>query len=157
MLLALLGAAPPAGLTAQEPTPAPPPAPAATDTTEAQPPISPLGAFGRSMILPGWGQLEVGQPSRAAVYFGLESVFLFMVFKSDGRLSAAKEERPANEERISNRTGQRENWIVLAGFVAFMSGLDAWVSAQFWDFEPIVAPPLDGGSGLTLGMRLPVP
>ncbi|MYA34107.1 MAG: hypothetical protein F4164_11060 [Gemmatimonadales bacterium] len=127
------------------------------DTTIRRPPISPLGAFGRSLILPGWGQLEVGRPARGAFYFAAESVFLFMVFKSDARLSAAKEELPLNEERISNRSGQRENWIVLAGFFAFLSGLDAWVSTQFWDFEPSIGPPADGSIGLALGFEVDFP
>ncbi len=127
------------------------------DTTGRRPPISPLGAFGRSLVLPGWGQLEVGRPARGAFYFAAESVFLFMVFKSDARLSAAKEEMPPNEERISNRTGQRENWIVLAGFFAFLSGLDAWVSTQFWDFEPSIGPPADGSVGIALGFKVDFP
>ncbi|MDE2664034.1 MAG: hypothetical protein OXI39_13650 [Gemmatimonadota bacterium] len=80
-----------------------------------------------------------------------------MVFKSDARLSAAKEELPPNEERISNRTGQRENWIVLAGFFAFLSGLDAWVSTQFWDFEPSIGPPADGSVGIALGFKVDFP
>ncbi len=130
---------------------------AVADTTVREPPISPLGAFGRSLILPGWGQLEVGRPARGAFYFAAESVFLFMVFKSDARLSAAKEEMPPNEERISNRTGQRENWIVLAGFIAFLSGLDAWVSTQFWDFEPSIGPPADGSVGVALGFKVNFP
>ena len=120
-------------------------------------PISPLGAFGRSLVLPGWGQLEVGQPSRGAFYFAAEAVFLFMVLKSDASLSAARNEVPENEERVSNRAGQRENWIVLAGFIAFLSGLDAWVSAQFWDFEPTVSPPPDGSLGLAVGLRVSLP
>ncbi len=131
--------------------------PAADTTGVRRPPISPLGAFGRSLILPGWGQLEVGRPARGAFYFAAESVFLFMVFKSDARLSAAKEELPPNEERISNRTGQRENWIVLAGFFAFLSGLDAWVSTQFWDFEPSIGPPADGSVGIALGFKVDFP
>ncbi len=129
----------------------------AADSTGRRPPISPLGAFGRSLILPGWGQLEVGRPARGAFYFAAESVFLFMVFKADARLSAAKEEMPPNEERISNRTGQRENWIVLAGFFAFLSGLDAWVSTQFWDFEPSIGPPADGSVGIALGFKVNFP
>ncbi len=166
-VLLCCGAAEPGPLSAQDP---PPPgavadtvatadtvAVADTLTAEQHPPISPLGAFGRSLILPGWGQFEVGQPSRGAFYFAAEAVFLFMVFKSDARLSAAKEEVPQDEERISNRTGQRENWIVLAGFIAFLSGLDAWVSTHFWDFEPIVAPPPDGSLGITVGFKVAFP
>ncbi len=154
----------PSSLRAQDPPPPPAvadsvPAAAtpAADTTGRPPPISPLGAFGRSLILPGWGQLEVGRPSRGAFYFAAESVFLFMVFKSDARLSAAKEELPLNEERISNRSGQRENWIVLAGFIAFLSGLDAWVSTQFWDFEPSIGPPADGSVGIAVGFKVDFP
>ena len=153
----------PSPLRAQDPPPPAVPDSAAAetssvaDTTGRRPPISPLGAFGRSLVLPGWGQLEVGRPARGAFYFAAESVFLFMVFKSDARLSAAKEEMPPNEERISNRTGQRENWIVLAGFFAFLSGLDAWVSTQFWDFEPSIGPPADGSVGIALGFKVDFP
>ena len=167
-ILALLcwGGIDPPALSAQDPPPpvaadtlAPADTAAVPDTltAEQRPPITPLGAFGRSLILPGWGQFEVGQPSRGAFYFAAEAVFLFMVFKSDARLSAAKDEVPQNEERISNRSGQRENWLVLAGFVAFLSGLDAWVSTQFWDFEPTVSPPPDGSLGLALGFRVNLP
>ncbi len=154
----------PGPLRAQEPPPPPVAgdsatlgASAAADTTVRQPPISPLGAFGRSLILPGWGQLEVGRPARGAFYFAAESIFLFMAFKADARLSAAKEELPLNEERISNRSGQRENWLVLAGFFAFLSGLDAWVSTQFWDFEPSIGPPADGSVGIAVGFKLDFP
>ena len=129
----------------------------AADDAARRPPVSPLGAFSRSLILPGWGQLEVGRPGRGAFYFAAESVFLFMVFKSHARLTAAREELPLNEERISNRAGQRENWIVLAGFIAFLSGLDAWVSTQFWDFEPSVGPPADGSIGIAVGFSVNLP
>ncbi|WP_419161933.1 hypothetical protein [Candidatus Palauibacter sp.] len=161
MALLSASAVGPSSLRAQDP-----PAPAAVteptviaDTAAAvrRPPVSPLGAFGRSLILPGWGQLEVGQPTRGAFYFAAESVFLFMVLKSDARLSAAREEMPPNEERLEARTGQRENWMVLAGFIAFLSGLDAWVSAQFWDFEPTIGPPADGSVGIALGLKLNFP
>ncbi len=80
-----------------------------------------------------------------------------MVLKSDARLAAAREEMPPNEERISARSGQRENWIVLAGFIAFLSGLDAWVSTQFWDFEPRVGPPPDGSVGLAVTLSVDLP
>ena len=170
-LLAVAGAPVPSALVAQDP----PPVPVVADTLaeadtlvvadtlpdpaaeEGRPPISPLGAFGRSLVLPGWGQFEVGQPSRGAFYFAAEAVFLFMVLKSDASLSAARNEVPENEERISNRAGQRENWLVLVGFIAFLSGLDAWVSAQFWDFEPTVSPPPDGSLGLAVGLRVSLP
>ncbi len=121
------------------------------------PPIAPLAAFGRSMIIPGWGQLEVGRGSRGAVYFAAESIFLYMVFKADSRVRAAREQIPQNETRIENRTKQRENWIVLAGFTAFLSGIDAWISTQFWDWQPKIGPPPDGTPGVSLGVEVHLP
>ena len=128
--------------------------PVASDTI---PPITPLGAFARSFILPGWGQLEVGRPGRAAVYFTAEVASLFMVFKSNANLSAANQADPMNEDLVQSRTRQREDWIVIAGFVAFMSGIDAWVSTHMWDFEPAITVPPDGSVGLGLGIKLNFP
>ncbi|MGH7540246.1 MAG: hypothetical protein ACRELC_04535 [Gemmatimonadota bacterium] len=117
--------------------------------------MSPLGAFVRSLMLPGWGQTEVGRPIRGAVYFGAEAASLFMVFKSQSKLSAARRAAPPDEALIESRTNERENWIVLSAFIAFLSGLDAWVSAHFWDFEPAVTPAADGSAELGLTVHVP--
>ena len=121
------------------------------------PPITPLGAMARSMVLPGWGQLEVGRPGRAAFYFAAETTFLFMVFKSQGKLAAARDANPQNDDLVSARTRQRENWLVLAGFIAFLSGVDAWVSTHFWDFEPGIVLPADGAPGIALAFKVNLP
>lgn len=132
-----------------------------TDTAAVRadtiPPVSPLGALARSMVIPGWGQVEVGRPSRGAIYFAAEAASLFMVFKTQSRLSAAKRTDPPNEDLIDARTRQRENWIVLSVFIAFVSGLDAWVSANFWDFEPRIEAPSDGSVGLALSVPIGIP
>jgi len=124
-------------------------------TIDTLPPVTALGALGRSMILPGWGQLAVGRPTRGAIYFATEGVFLYMVFKSSQKLNVAK--RAENQGLIESRTRQRENWIVLAGFVAFMSGVDAWVSTHFWDYEPSITAPPDGSIGVSLGFKVNLP
>ncbi|MFV1986054.1 MAG: hypothetical protein ACC682_02130 [Gemmatimonadota bacterium] len=121
------------------------------------PPISPLGAFGRSLVLPGWGQVEVGRPERGAIYFGAEAISLFMVFKSSAKLSAAKKIEPTDDGLVDSRTRQRENWIVMSVFIAFVSGLDAWVSTHFWDFEATIDAPPDGTARASVGLRVPVP
>ncbi len=152
----------PAGLLAQTPeqrTPAAPPGepappPASTDST---PPVSPVGALARSLVLPGWGQTAVGRPARGAIYFAAEAGSLFMVFKSNAKLSAARRADPPNEDLVESRVSQRENWIVLAAFIAFISGLDAWVSAHFWDFEPSVSAPEEGTVQVSLRVPLGLP
>jgi len=136
---------------------------AGADTTGAGvradtvPPVTPLGALARSMVIPGWGQVEVGRPSRGAIYFAAEAASLYMVFKTQARLSAAKRTDPPDEGLVDSRTRQRENWIVLSVFIAFVSGLDAWVSANFWDFEPRIEAPSDGSIGLALSLSLGFP
>lgn len=129
-------------------------APAALDSV---PPVSPLGAFVRSLVLPGWGQVEVGRPERGAIYFGAASASLFMVVKSSQKLTAAKNADPPNEDLVASRTGQRENWIVLTVFIAFLSGIDAWVSTHFWDFETTIQAPPDGSIGASVGLKVQVP
>lgn len=123
---------------------------------DSVPPVSPLGALVRSLVIPGWGQTAVDKPARGAVYFAAASASLFMIFKTQAKLNAARDAEPMNESLVDSRSSQRENWIVLYGFVAFLSGLDAWVSTHFWDFEPEVTVPEDG-SGVQIGLRLPDP
>ncbi len=158
--LVLLAMAPGAVLRAQEPVPAGPGAVVADSAAapaDTVPPVTPLGALVRSMVVPGWGQAEVGRPARGAIYFAAEAATLFMVFKSQAKLEAARRADPPDQALIDSRTGQRENWIVLSVFVAFISGLDAWVSTHMWDFEPTIRAPDDGSVGVAAGFRVRVP
>lgn len=133
------------------------PAPdAARVAADSVPPVSPLGALARSLVLPGWGQTAVDRPLRGAIYFTLEAASLFMVFHSQSELSAAHRAEPPDEALIEARRERREDWIVLAVFWAFASGLDAWVSAHFWGFEAEVEPPETATAGVVLKLRLPV-
>ncbi len=121
-----------------------------------QPPTTPLGAFARSLIIPGWGQAAVDQPGRGAFYFAAESVSLFMVIKSQAELDAARRATPADSSLIDSKSGKRETWIVVAIFWSLFSAVDAWVSAHLWDFEGEIAPPPDGGAGVQLQYSIPV-
>jgi len=125
-------------------------------SVDSLPPISPVVALLRSLVLPGWGQASVGRPGRGAIYFGAGSAALLMVFRSQARLSAAKRVEPVDEDLVDSLGRTRETWIVLYGFVAFFSALDAWVSTHFWHFEPEVVMPEDGGVSVQLSYRLPL-
>lgn len=111
---------------------------------------SPMGAFFRSVLVPGWGQLAADQPVRAAFYFTAQAATVFMVFRTQSRLNDA-----TSEGLKESRREQREDWLVLAGFWALASGIDAWVSAQMWGFEGEVVPPPDGSAGLAVRYRVP--
>jgi len=127
---------------------------AAAPADAGGPPVSPMGAFFRSLVLPGWGQASVGRPVRGAFYFTMEAGSLWMLFKTQSKLNAA--ERLGDEDLISSRKNQKEDWIVLAVFWALFSGVDAWVSANMWDFQGAVVPPPDGSPGVAVQYSVPV-
>jgi len=128
---------------------APPP------SADSLPPVSPFVALLRSLVLPGWGQASVGRPERGAIYFGAGSAAMLMVFRSQARLNAAKRSEPVDEDLVDSLGGTKEQWLVIYGFIAFVSALDAWVSTHFWHFEPEVVMPEDGGVAVQLSVRLP--
>jgi hypothetical protein len=137
-------------------------APTASQPQEAapdtlfRPPTSPMGAFFRSLVLPGWGQAAVDQPLRGAFYFTMEAGSLFMLFKSKSKLDAAERAFPADSVLLESRQQQVEDWAVLAAFWALFAGIDAWVSAQLWDFQGEVVPPPDGSTGVAFRYSVPV-
>ncbi len=145
-----------AGL-AQAPEEPPPPGAAAVHAAAVDsvgPPVSPMGAFFRSLILPGWGQATVDQPVRGAFYFTMEAASLWMLFKTQAKLDAAR--RAGDDELADARQEQKEDWIVMAVFWALFSGVDAWVSTHLWDFEGALVPPPDGSPGVAVQYSVPV-
>lgn len=132
------------------------PAPPPPVDPEAAPPVSAMGAFWRSLLIPGWGQASVDQPSRGAFYFAGQAGIMWMVFKTNSKLQAAKRTLPYNEDLVTSRENQLQDWLVLAGFWALFAGVDAWVSAKMWGFETEVQPPANGENGIELKTSVPV-
>ena len=129
---------------------------APADSAGPTPPVSPTGAFFRSLILPGWGQISVDQPGRGAFYFAMEAGSLWMLLKTNAKLNAAKRSNPLDEDLIAAREAQFEDWATLAVFWALFAGVDAWVSAQLWDFTGELVPPPDGSPGAAFQYSIPV-
>lgn len=107
------------------------------DTLFTPPPLTPGGAFLRSLVVPGWAQAELGFETRGAFYFLAEGFSLFMVARSQIRLSHAERTAadPETSGLVSARRQQREDWIALAVFWAFFSAADGWVSVHLFGFE----------------------
>nr|NIQ56379.1 hypothetical protein [Gemmatimonadota bacterium]NIU76574.1 hypothetical protein [Gammaproteobacteria bacterium] len=100
-----------------------------------EPPYSPMGAFWRSLVLPGWAQFGLGSESRGAFYGLMEATSLFMWFRTQTRLAHARRTGPEDSPLVESRTQQREDWIALAVFWAFFSAADGWVSVQLYGFD----------------------
>lgn len=129
--------------------------------------ISPRGAFLRSLILPGWGQSEIGAPERGVIYFALEAGSLWMVLKSQHRLEQAYEREdilkrtgviPETQTTglVHSRRAQREDWIALSVFWLFFSGADAFVGAHLRDFDAQVGSAPGANGGVQVGGSIPV-
>lgn len=70
-------------------------------------PISPRGAFARSLLIPGWGQSEFGSYFRGGVYFAGWAGNWFMIFRNQVRLDNAR-------DRLDLRTRQIEAELIAA-------------------------------------------
>lgn len=180
VLLALLLPRP-GGLVAQEPdttavdtiglqAPRPVAVPVRTVTMDPAPadePVSPAGAFVRSLVLPGWGQAYVGAPGRGSVYFAMEAGSAWMTYKSWRQLGEARElqawlresGRLSPDEKLSvvdAREEQLEDWLTLSIFLLLFSGADAFVTAQLADFGEHVGVSPTSERGLRFQARFQV-
>lgn len=169
LLAAIVAAASP--LAAQNPPPAPlpdsagppgplgpPVAPTPTarlprgDSVRPRPPISPTGAFLRSLVLPGWGQARLGRNVTGGVFVAFEAVAAAMVWKSQWQLEWAR----TRGKFVREHTQEREDWITLLVFNHLLSAAEAYVSAHLWDFPAALTLRPLNGPGAGVGIRLPL-
>jgi hypothetical protein len=141
------------------PTPLPPAAPAALPGSDsaggAKPPISPMGALWRSILIPGWGQARLNRKLTGALFIAWEGVTLGMSLKTTQELRYMDRTNSAGR---SAKRKERQDWLVLMGFNHLFSADEGYVSAHLWDFPPdleIGAGPLPGG-GLGAHVSIPV-
>jgi hypothetical protein len=112
---------------------APPPrGPAASpsDTLQRQQ-ISPLNAFWRSFLIPGWGQARLNRKLTGGIFVAWEGVTLGMSLKTRREL---KYLRRIGSVRGDDKRQEHEDWIVLLAFNHLFAGLEAYVSAHLADF-----------------------
>jgi hypothetical protein len=103
--LALAGAAHVSVLQGQQPVAGAPPDPfQAVETQESPVRPSAGGAFVRSLVVPGWGQMAAGSLERGTFYFTIESLGLWMILKTSKTLGSARDilamRRLEAEERL---------------------------------------------------------
>ena len=116
-------------------------------------PVSPLGALGRSILIPGWGQAKLNRKLTGAVFITVEAISLGMALKAANELDYL---RRTQSSRADAKANERDDWLVILGFNHLMSGLEAYVSAHLWDFPPdLKLRPLPGG-GVAGSVSLPV-
>ena len=128
------------------------PAPPA-DTLQRQY-ISPLNAFWRSFLLPGWGQARLNRKLTAGLFLAWEGVTLGMSLKTRRELDYLRRTGSARGDR---KRQEHEDWLVLLGFNHLLAGLEAYVSAHLADFPGdlrLEAVPGGVGAALSVPIRL---
>ncbi len=147
----------PAAAAAVDTGPPTPPAPTrATDSVPTmRPPISPMGAFWRSLLVPGWGQARLGRRTAAAFFIAAEGVTLGMTLTTSSQLNYLE---ATNSGSVESKSQQREDWLVLLGLNHLLAAMEAYVSAHLWDFPgdlSIQSTPNGMAGALSVPVRFP--
>jgi hypothetical protein len=156
-VLVLLHAAAGAGptLQAQDTTAVPAAAPAAVSPDSARfTPITPINAFWRSFLLPGWGQARLNRKLTGGIFVAWEGVTLGMSLKTRHELAYL---RRTGAARADSKRREHEDWIVLLAFNHLFAGLEAYVGAHLADFPgDLQIRALPGGLGASVTVPLRV-
>lgn len=113
--------------------------------------IKPMGAFWRSLLLPGWGQAETGRPVTGALFATWEGLAAMMTLKAQSEVHYLRESGSAN---VPAKRQEVQDWLVLWIFNHLFSGAEAFVSAHLEDFpKDLKLRAFPGG----VGISVPVP
>jgi hypothetical protein len=115
---------------------------------------SPMNAFWRSFLLPGWGQAKLGRKLTGGIFVAWEGTTLAMSFKTRHELAYL---RRTNSARADDKRREHEDWLVLLGFNHLFAGLEAYVSAHLSDFPGdlrLQAAPSGIGGSVSVPFRL---
>lgn len=129
----------------------PPPAP--IDSSLLKPPVTPMGAFWRSILIPGWGQAKLGRKLTGGIMVAWEGVTLGMTVKTSHELAYYEN---THSPLIQAKEQERQDWLVLLVFNHLFSGLEAYVSAHLWDFPgDLHLQALPHGVGASVSLPIP--
>jgi len=120
-----------------------------------KPPVTPMGAFFRSLLLPGWSQSILDRRLTAGLFMAVEGLALGMVIKSQSELSYLKQYDPG---KVEAKDQEREDWIAVLAFNHLFAALEGYVGAHLWDFPADVkirAVPWRGG-GVGAAVTIPL-
>jgi len=110
--------------------------------------IRPMGAFLRSLLVPGWGQAATGRPLTGAAFVAWEGVTAMMTFKAQQEANYLKE---IHSKNLRLKRQEVQDWLVLWVFNHLFSGAEAYVSAHLRDFPPdLKVRAFPGGIGVSI-------
>jgi hypothetical protein len=115
---------------------------------------SPMNAFWRSFLLPGWGQAKLGRKLTGGIFIAWEGTTLAMSLKTRHELAYL---RRTNSGRADDKRREHEDWLVLLGFNHLFAGLEAYVSGHLSDFPgDLRLRAVPGGVGAAISVPIQV-
>ena len=93
--------------------------------------VRPMGAFWRSLAIPGWGQSATGRHTTGAIFVVWEGVTAMMTLKAQQEANYMKQIGSAT---LDAKRQEVQDWLVLWIFNHLFSGAEAFVSAHLQDF-----------------------
>jgi hypothetical protein len=128
--------------------------PAATSADTLARRTSPMNAFFRSFLLPGWGQAKLNRKLTGGIFVAWEGVTLGMSLKTRHELAYL---RRTGSGRAEDKRREHEDWIVLLVFNHLFAGLEAYVSAHLADFPgDLKLQAVPGGFGASLSIPVTI-
>jgi len=118
-------------------------------------PVSPMGAFFRSLTVPGWAQAKLDRRLTGGIFLAFEGLALGMSIKADRELAYLKD-RGEPDEVLDGKRQEREDWITLVVFNHLFAALDGFVGSHLYDFPDelkIRAAPSGLGAVVTIPVR----
>ena len=116
-----------------------------------EPPVSPLGAFWRSTLVPGWGQAILGRRVTGAFFVFWEGVTLGMTLKS---IHQRNYQERTNSPSLEAKRQEVQDWAVLLVFNHLMAGMEAFVASLLWDFPAELDAQANASGGVDIGLSL---
>lgn len=116
-----------------------------------EPPVSPLGATWRSLLLPGWGQSILGRRVTGAAFIFWEGITLTMTIKSAHQLHY---QESIGSDTIDDKRKELQDWAVLLAFNHLLAAAEAYVAALLWDFPAELEMRTLPTGGLAAGVKV---
>ncbi len=114
---------------------------------------SPFKYFARSVLVPGWGQASLDRKLTGGIFVAFEGIALGMTLKANTELQYLQ---GTNSDLVEAKRAERQDWIVLMVMNHLFSGLEAYVSANLFDFPADLSVRSLPGGRAGLGFTLPV-
>jgi hypothetical protein len=128
-------------------------APAAATQDSALRRPRPFNYFFRSLLVPGWGQASLNRKVTGGIFVAFEGLSLGMMLKTNTELHYLE---ATNSDLVSAKRAERQDWIVAMVMTHLFSALEAYVSANLFDFPADLRIRALPGGRTGFGVSLPV-